>query len=174
MNIVLRRTNDSVINIVSNCFVAQMLTQLLLFFPCGTVYRQNNIPSTKNILVPPAHSPENENKPWNMIRDSKSSTSSFDLITFLRRSQISPTAWSISSAPNIESVAFVYLIKIAAFVNFTRNPKLNIYSIRYSAAPHKIFFQFFSVLFLCLLQPELYLCTPIKVDYTSDYYIGEL
>lgn len=23
-------------------------------------------------------------------------------------------------------------------------------------------------------QPELYLCTPIKVDYTNDYYIGEL
>lgn len=23
------------------------------------------------------------------------------------------------------------------------------------------------------LQPELYLCTPVKVDYTKDYYIGE-
>lgn len=27
--------------------------------------------------------------------------------------------------------------------------------------------------FLTFSQPELYLCTPIKVDYTNDYYIGE-
>jgi len=30
-----------------------------------------------------------------------------------------------------------------------------------------------SDMFFSLFQPELYLCTPVKVDFTKSYYISE-
>jgi hypothetical protein len=30
-----------------------------------------------------------------------------------------------------------------------------------------------SDIFFFLFQPELYLCTPVKVDFTKNYYISE-
>lgn len=64
-----------------------------------------------------------------------------------------------------------------ALINFTQRMKYFSHLIAFIAcfwkSSYRRFSNFFSLVSSSFFQPELYLCTPIKVDYTSDYYIGE-
>lgn len=65
-----------------------------------------------------------------------------------------------------------YINKFHAMIEIfiSLNRRYCMFLIKFSEKIHKLFFYLISSSFF---QPELYLCTPIKVDYTSDYYIGE-